>query len=175
MGKCKYETHVAPNLDRIAKWAELGASQSEIARKLKLGVSTFKLYLSRGEKGEEPYTELAEVMKSACEIPDDEVESAMYKSALGYTAKVAKHYKLKKVSYDPDTGKKMFEEEELVEAFDEVHVPANVTAQMFWLANRRPDRWRYKPEPVDGDADEGTGVVELPAVMEVPEPPGEVR
>ena len=42
------------------------------------------------------------------------------------------------------------------------------------MANRRPNKWRYKPEPVDGDGDSGTGVVQLPAIMDTPEPPKEV-
>jgi hypothetical protein len=171
MAKSKYESHVAPFLDKITLWAEKGASQAEIAGKLNLAVSTFKLYLSKGEKGEEPYTDLSDCFRTACEVPDDNVETALYKSAIGYNAKVAKTFKVKDVIYDETTGKKLRETEKLVSAFDEVHVPANVTAQMFWLANRKPDRWRYKPEPVNDDEDGGTGVVELPPVMDAPAPP----
>lgn len=172
MAKSKYESHVAPYLDKIAKWAEQGASQAEIAGKLKLAVSTFKLYLSKGEKGVSPYSDLSDCFAQACEIPDDEVEAALYKSAIGYNAPVAKTFKVKEVIYDETTGKKLRETEKLVQATDEVHIPANVTAQMFWLANRRADRWRYKPEPVDADGENGTGVVQLPAVMPTPTPPG---
>jgi hypothetical protein len=171
MAKSKYESHVAPFLDKITLWAEKGASQAEIAGKLNLAVSTFKLYLSKGEKGEKPYTDLSDCFRTACEVPDDNVETALYKSAIGYNAKVAKTFKVKEVIYDETTGKKLRETEKLVSAFDEVHVPANVTAQMFWLANRKPDRWRYKPEPVNDDEDGGTGVVELPPVMDAPAPP----
>lgn len=171
MAKSKYESHVAPFLDKIALWAEKGASQAEIAGKLNLAVSTFKLYLSKGEQGEKPYTDLSDCFRTACEVPDDNVETALYKSAIGYNAKVAKTFKVKEVIYDEVTGKKLRETEKLVSAFDEVHVPANVTAQMFWLANRKPDRWRYKPEPVNDDEDGGTGVVELPPVMDAPAPP----
>lgn len=174
MAKSKYESHVAPFLDKIARWAENGASQAEIAKKLNLAVSTFKLYLSKGEKGEEPYTDLSDCLTQANEVPDDTVEASLYKSATGYNAMVQKTFKIKEVIYDEETGRKIKEAERLVTGFDEVHVPANVTAQMFWLANRRPDRWRYKPEPESSDGDGGTGVVELPQVMEKPEPPCEV-
>lgn len=175
MAKSKYDSCVAPFLDKVALWAEKGASQAEIAKKLNLAVSTFKLYLSKGEKGEKPYTDLSDRFRTACDVPDDNVETALYKSAVGYNAKVAKNFKLKEVIYDEDTGKKLREVEKLVVGIDEVHVPANVTAQMFWLSNRRADRWRYKPEPVNGDDGEGgTGVVELPPVMDAPAPPDEV-
>lgn len=174
MAKSKYDSHVAPFLDKIKQWTENGASQAEIAGKLKVAVSTFKLYLAKGEKGEKPYTDLSDCFRQAVEVPDDTVQAALYKSALGYNAKVAKNFKLKDVQYDPDTGRKISETERLVTAFDEVHVAANVTAQMFWLANRRAEKWRYKPEPVNGDGDDGTGVVMLPPVMQAPEPPKEV-
>lgn len=171
MAKSKYESHVAPFLDKIALWAENGASQAEIATKLSLAVSTFKLYLSKGEKGEKPYTDLSDCFRKAAEVPDDTVEAALYKSAVGYNAKVAKTFKVKEVIYDEDTGRKLRETERLVTGIDEVHVAANVTAQMFWLSNRRGDRWRYKPEPVSDDGEGGTGVVELPPVMTAPTPP----
>ena len=174
MAKSKYDSHVAPYLDKIRTWAEKGASQAEIAGKLNLAVSTFKLYLAKGEKGEEPYTDLSDCFRRACTIPDETVQAALYKSAIGYNAKVAKTFKCKEITYDEITGKKLREVEVLKTGFDEVHVPANVTAQMFWLANRMSDRWRYKPEPTGDDEAGGTGVVQLPAVMDTPEPPKEV-
>ena len=174
MAKSKYESHVAPYLDKIAKWAEQGASQAEIARNLHLAVSTFKLYLSKGEKGESPYSDLSDCFRQACEEPDETVQAALYKSCLGYNAPIRKTFKVKEVIYDETTGKKLKEFERLETAIDEVHVPANVTAQMFWLANRMSDRWKYKPEPAVDDESGGTGVVELPPVMAKPEPPKEV-
>ena len=171
MAKSKYDSHVAPFLDKIALWAENGASQAEIARKLNVAVSSFKLYLAKGDKGEQPYAALSDCLRKAAEIPDDTVQASLYKSATGYTAKVAKNFKVKEVIYDEATGRKLKEQEKLVVGYDEVHVPANVTAQMFWLANRRPEKWRYKPEPATQDSEGGTGVVELPAVMETPKPP----
>ena len=165
MPKSKYESHVAPYLDKIKLWAEKGATQDEIAKKLHIAVSTFKLYLSKGDKGEEPYSDLTDCFKRACEIPDDEVEASLYKLCNGYNAPVAKNFKVKEVIYDPDTGKKIKEVEKLVMGIDEVHVSANVTAQMFWLANRRPGKWQYKPE---ADKDKGKGDSEQGVIM-IPE------
>lgn len=169
MAKSKYESHVLPYLEKIATWAAAGASQNEIADNLHIAHSTFKLYLSKGEKGEKPYSDLADCFRRACEEPDDNVEAALYKKTQGYNARVAKHYKVKRIEFDPDTGKKVSEREELVEVFDEVHVPADTNAQIFWLTNRRPDRWSNRPEGGAGD-DDGTGVVEIPAVVELPDP-----
>ena len=47
MANSKFESHVAPFLDKIKLWAESGASQNEIADKLHLATSTFKLYLAK--------------------------------------------------------------------------------------------------------------------------------
>ena len=114
---------------------------------------------------------MSDCFRRACVVADDEVEASLYKSATGYNATVKKTFKVKEVIYDESTGKKIREQEKLVDGIDEVHIPANVTAQMFWLANRRGDRWKYKPDATGEDAAEGTGVVELPSVMEKPEPP----
>ena len=42
---------------------------------------------------------------------------------------------------------------------------------MFWLTNRKPETWKYKPEAQDGDEDESSGVVLLSPVMDNPGPP----
>ena len=173
MAKSKYETHVLPNLDKIIKWAKDGATAKEIAANLHIAYSTFRKYLDEGQEGDERYAALSAAFAQACEVPDEQVENALFKSCLGYNAQIVKHYKLKTVEYDPETGKRIREVETLVEARDEVHVAANTAAQMFWLTNRKPETWKYKPEAQDGDEDEGSGVVLLSPVMDTPGPPTE--
>lgn len=164
MAKSKYESHVAPYIDKIASWVEKGATEKEVAQKLHIAYSTFRKYVDEGNKGDERYMALAAAFVQACEVPDDEVEASLYKLCNGYNATIKKNFKVKEVLFDPDTGKKMKEVEKLVTGFDEVHVPANVTAQMFWLANRRGDRWAYKPEKSQGDDSSEQGVIMLPEV-----------
>jgi hypothetical protein len=100
----------------------------------------------------------------ACEEPDDNVEASMYKLCLGYNAQVAKTFKIKESIFDEETGKKIREVEKLVTGIDEVHVPANVTAQMFWLTNRRSNKWAYKPQVGDNGDEDNSGVIMLPEV-----------
>lgn len=83
-----------------------------------------------------------------------EVESALLQKATGYDKPVKKAFKVKTVKYDPETGKKVQEKEELQTAEEEMHVPGNTTAQVFWLKNRRPDRWRDKPGAPDNQPEE---------------------
>lgn len=170
MAKSKYETHVLPYLDKITAWAEAGADIKEIARKLHIAYSTLRKYLDDGKNGDERYSALSAAFARACEVSGDNVEAALYKLATGYTVSLAKTFKLRRVDYDPETGRKTGEHEELVVGYDETHVPANVQAQMFYLANRRPERWEYKPEKRNEGAEGENGVVLLAPVIQEPAP-----
>ena len=166
MAASKYESHVAPYLDKIADWAARGAALPEIADKLGIGLSTLKKYLALGKQGKTPYVDFVDCFARACEEPDDNVEAAMYKRACGI------EYEEK--TYEAVLNKETGEIEERCTKRVTKFIPPDPTSAMFWLANRRPNKWRYKPEPSDGDDENSaTGVVELPPVMAKPAPPGE--
>lgn len=170
--KSKYESHVAPYLEKISGWAENGATIKEIAAKLNVAYSSLRKYLDLGNQGDDRYVALAAAFKEAAEVPDDNVEASLYKKTQGYNAQVKKNYKVKRIEYDEATGKKIREYEEMVEVFDEVHVPADTNAIIFWLTNRQPKKWKHKPGE-DQSENTGGGVVELPAVMDNPGPPAD--
>ena len=158
MSKSKYETNVAPRLTEVEGWARNGVSDEDIAHNLGVAYSTFRKY-------KEANAALSAALARGKEVVDLEVEGALLKRCMGYNARVAKHYKVKVVDYD-ESGKKTCEREELKEVYDEVHIPADTTAQMFWLANRKKKDWKYKPdEDKTGDENE-TGVVLLPEIAE---------
>ena len=166
MGKpSKYNTHVKPYLDQISRWIQNGASLDEVADKLHISKSTLSLYLKKGREGDARYSDFSDCYARACVEPDDEVEAALFKLACGYTVDLQKTFKLKRSVFDPETGRKVEEYEELVTGIDQAHVAANVEAQKFWLANRRRDKWKYKPEPERSD-DDFCGVIQLPPVMD---------
>ena len=52
------------------------------------------------------------------------------------------------------------ETEEIVEHEEEMHIPADTTAQIFWLKNRRPKEWRERVE-VETNTEELNKVTEL--------------
>lgn len=162
--KSKYESHVLPNLDRIRDWTQQGASLDEIAGKLHVAPSTLRLYLQKAAQGDERYSAFSDALAQARAVADDEVEASLYKLACGYTVSLAKTFKVRRCAYDPKTGRKVSEFEELVIGHDEMHVAANVQAQEFWLSNRRPDRWKYKPQPAPGDEDDDVGIAIMPGV-----------
>lgn len=153
----KYETHVKPKLDLIAQWARDGAIERDIAKKLGVSESTFS-----GYKKEHP--EVMETLTVNKEVADARVESALYKRAIGYTVKVEKAFKCKHITYDPETGKKIAEDEELETIEEDQHIPADVTAQIFWLKNRKPDRWKDKQDI----SIEGASKVEI--INDIPKP-----
>lgn len=160
-----FSEKVLPRLGDVMDWGRAGADQKEIAEKLGIPYSTFRSWVKKGQAGEERYAPLAVILKQAQEAPNGDVEAALYKKCLGYNAKIAKHYKVKQVEYDQETGRRISEREELREVFDEVHVPADTNAQIFFLTNRAPERWQRTPAPQQGDSDGNTGVVELPAAV----------
>lgn len=92
------------------------------------------------------------------------VEDALYRRACGYKVKLKKSFKVKRVEYDPDTGKKLLEKEELEAGFEEVHVPADVRVCAYYLNNRDPARWQEHPKEDGGDV---IGVVDFPEVEEL--------
>lgn len=163
MAKSKYETHVLPNLEKVEVWAKSGATIKAIAEKLRISYSTFRSYVDLGQQGDERYKALSETFTRACEVADEQVEAALYKRACGF------EYTETKREQKVDRNGNIVE---LVTTTNKV-VPPDPTSAMFWLTNRMPDRWSYKPQPGDDDGDEGSGVVILTPVMENPGPPEE--
>lgn len=161
MAKNKYETHVLPNLERITAWAREGATAKEIAGKLRIAYSTFRKYLDAGEKGDGRYEALSAAFAQACAVADEQVEAALFRRACGY-------------QYEEVTVEDKLDRDGIVHTLTKRvkrDIPPDPTSAMFWLANRRPDRWKYKPEAEAGDRDDEGGVVLLTPVMDNPGPP----
>ncbi|MBQ8409130.1 MAG: hypothetical protein IJY39_09745 [Clostridia bacterium] len=155
MAKSKYAQWLESfGLEAVRRLAEDGLPDEEIAARVALELSVFRCWKRR-------YPEFAEAISLGRAAADYEVIRSLYKKAVGYNVAVNKTYKLKRVDYDPETGKKLREYEELATGVDETHVPADLRAETFWLKNRQSDRWSERSERGGGDG-EGYGVVELP-------------
>lgn len=89
------------------------------------------------------FPELSEALKKGREVADYIVENELFESCKTRTVTVKKPIKLKKVMVD---GKKRLEEERIEYAEEQVVVPANVTAQIFWLKNRKKTKWSEKTQ-----------------------------
>lgn len=137
MAYMKAEEWTLPNnLKRIEGWARDGLRNEDIASRMGISPSTFYEYVKK-------FSEISDALKRGKAPVDFEVENAMLKSALGHKETVRKPVRLR------TTRRKdgMEITEEHVEYFDEeVYIPPQVSAQIFWLKNRKPDIWRDKKE-----------------------------
>ena len=65
--------------------------------------------------------------------------------------------KVRSTSYDA-RGRRI-EREEIVLADEQVYIQPNVKAQIFWLTNRAPERWRNKIEAAVSGGDNSVDYV----------------
>ncbi|MBQ7824929.1 MAG: hypothetical protein IJ337_01070 [Clostridia bacterium] len=129
---------------KIAGWARDGCTDEEVAKNMGVAYSTLRVWRDK-------FPALSAALKCARDIADRKVENKLFERAQGYTIKLKKTFKVKKERYD-ELGRKIVCEE-LQTGEDEVHIPADVTAQIFWLKNRKPDKWRDKPDAKTDDAE----------------------
>ena len=151
--KDKYHRIVRDKLTLILHWKRMGWTDEEVAKRLGIAYSTFKVY-----KGK--YEELSAVLRAGADEANAEVENALFGRAVGMKATVKKPMKVKTVEYE--NGKRVREEEKIEYGEEEVFVPPDVTADVFYLKNRMPDRWGDKRNP-DGE-ERKTGIVLIPEV-----------
>jgi transcriptional regulator with XRE-family HTH domain len=155
----KYEEWLTDDgLLLIAAWARDGLTMEQIAGNMGIAAST--LYKWRDE-----HKEISEALKKSRELVDIEVENALFRKTQGYTVQLMKAFKIKRTEYG-ENGRKIADIEEIVQAPDEMHVPADTTAQIFWLTNRKPDEWKRDrgAQEKGGDESGETGVVALAEV-----------
>lgn len=134
----KYETHVAPRLVEIEDWVRNGATDEEVAKRLGIAYSTLREY-------KDEFSAFSAALKRGKDYVDAEVENALLKRALGY-------------SYDEVTQE--LKEGKLVTTKTVTkQVVPDVTAQIFWLKNRRVTKWREKPfgDGADGGGEQSAG------------------
>lgn len=123
--KGKYAEWLTPDgLLRIEGWARDGLTDEQISRKIGIAYSTFRIWKNK-------FTELSAALKKNKDIVDREVENSLLKRALGY---------------EYEEVKEKFEGGVLTErTVTKKEVIPDTTAQIFWLKNRKPDKWRDKP------------------------------
>lgn len=150
MAKGKYQKWLEPeSLILLEGWARDGLTDEQIAKNMGITRKTLAEWKCK-------YSDIGDTLKKGKEVVDTEVENALLQKALGMTKTVQKPIKLKEVKYD--NGKRVSEKERIEYAEEEVFIPPDTTAQIFWLKNRRPDKWRDKQKD-DSDTDKRIMVV----------------
>lgn len=105
----------------IQGWARDGLTDEQIAGNMGISYSTFREWLKK-------FPALSAALKLGKAPVDLQVENALLKRALGYT--------YDEITYEDGKPTKRVTKQ----------VSPDTTAQIFWLKNRRPDRWRDKVE-----------------------------
>ena len=146
-------------LEYLRRLAEEGLAEEEIATRSGLRLATFRRW-------KREHTEFFAALELGRSGSDYAVVESIYKRATGYSVKLNKTVKLKRVDYDPETGKKIREYEELAAAVDESYIPPDLRAGTFWLKNRQPDRWQERAER-DAENEEQGGIVEIPVADKI--------
>lgn len=130
--KGKYAEWLEPEgLLRIEGWARDGLTDEQIAHNIGITKSTLYEWKNR-------FKDFSDSLKKGKDVVDREVENALFKRAIGYEYdEVCEEYEAGVLTKKKITKK--------------IVVP-DTTAQIFWLKNRKPDKWRDK-QIVETNAD----------------------
>jgi hypothetical protein len=143
MAKGKYEDWLTPEgLLLIEGWARDGLTDEQIAGNM--GIKRQTLY-----EWKKKYPDISDTLKKGKEVVDRQVENALLKRALGY--RYEEVTKEKGPVFDEEGNAVLDQNGNIIFALQPVkvvvkEVQPDVTAQIFWLKNRKPDEWRDKKE-----------------------------
>ena len=131
---------------QIQGWARDGLTEEQIAHNMGIGLTTLKCWKDK-------FPSILTAIKKGKAPVDIEVENALLKRAMGYNYdEVIKE--LIPTGRIGDDGKPIYKQH--VKTITK-HMPPDTTAQIFWLKNRRPGRWRDK---IEAAPDTGNDIME---------------
>lgn len=138
MARGKYQEWLEPdNLLKLEAWARDGLTDEQIAHNMGIAYSTLRVW-------KEKYSAISAALKKGKEVIDIQVENALLKRALGYSYNEVTRERI----IDKKTGENSLEITKTITK----EVSPEVTAQIFWLKNRKPEEWRDRKETrIDGD------------------------
>lgn len=121
----------------VQGWARDGLTDEQIAHNIGIRVQT--LY-----DWERRFSSFSDAIKKGKAPVDIEVENALLKKALGFSEEEV----ITEIIEQPD-GRQKKHIRKVKRVF-----PPDTAAQIFWLKNRRPDKWRDKIEHVQTSENE---------------------
>lgn len=142
----KYEDWLTEDgLLKVQGWARDGLSNEQIAHNI--GINKDTLY-----EWQKRFSDFSDALKKGKEVVDREVENALLKRAMGY--------EYDEVTQEPVEDKDTGEVQMRVTKRVTKQIAPDVTAQIFWLKNRKPDEFRDKRDV------ELSGHVDLGSIIE---------
>ena len=146
MAKGKYEKWItAEGLMLLEGWARDGLTDEQIAHNVGISRSTLNDWKKK-------YPDISDALKKGKEVVDLQVENALLKRALGYA--------YEEVTEESQWNEKAKQYELVITKRVKKRQAPDTTAQIFWLKNRRPDKWRDKQDV------EHTGDMDLNIVID---------
>ncbi|TWT04615.1 helix-turn-helix domain-containing protein [Planomicrobium sp. CPCC 101079] len=164
MAKGKYlEWITEEGLTLLNGWARDGLTDEQIAHNIGISRSTLNEWKKK-------YPDISDTLKKGKEVVDRQVENALLKRALGYDYEEVTYISVEvgREAYDEkiDAELDVFNQQnpkatteerlrfiasiprtaEVVSKRVAKQVAPDVTAQIFWLKNRKPGQWRDKQE-----------------------------
>jgi len=139
----KWDTmDMANRLDIVEGWARDGLTDLEMMELLHISAATFYLW-----KKVKP--EFAEALRKGKDIVDRQVEKKLFEKATGisYVEQTKEPFLITDENGDPvldDKGKPQYEMRVVKEVTK--YLPPSDPAMIFWLKNRKPDKWRDKQQ-----------------------------
>jgi len=146
VAKGKYEKWItAEGLMLLEGWARDGLTDEQIAHNVGISRSTLNDWKKK-------YPDISDALKKGKEVVDLQVENALLKRALGYA--------YEEVTEESQWNEKAKQYELVITKRVKKRQAPDTTAQIFWLKNRRPDKWRDKQDV------EHTGDMDLNIVID---------
>lgn len=141
MAKGKYQRWLtSEGLTLLEGWARDGLTDDQIAKNCGVSRSTLAQWKIS-------FPDISDALKKGKEVVDYAVESALLKRALGYEVEETKEEDSDKDGHKSITTKR--------------HIPADPTAAIFWLKNRRPDQWRDRRDSGGASQQEQAEAIEV--------------
>lgn len=126
----------------LEAWARDGLTDKQIAHNIGISEQTLNVW-------KKTYPSFFESLKKGKEVVDVQVENALLQKAMGISKTIVKPIKVKEVLYD--NGKRIGEKEHIEYAKEEIYIPPDTTAQIYWLKNRMRGKWKDKPSTDNTD------------------------
>ena len=140
---------------QIEGWAREGLTNEQIAGKMGIHRDTLNEWCKR-------FSGISDALKQGKAPVDIEVENMLLKRAMGFEyEEVTTEIEDIPTGKLDEKGNPIYRQRKHIKKTKKMVVP-DTTAQIFWLKNRRPDKWRDKPmEAGVNDVEDLNPLVEL--------------
>lgn len=124
---------------RIEGWARDGLTEDQIAKNMGISIRSLTDWKIK-------YPAILASLKKGKAPVDQEVENALLKRALGYQyEETITEIEEVPTGRTDDNGRPIMKQQKHIKKVMKTALP-DTTAQIFWLKNRKPNRWRDKQD-----------------------------